>query len=637
MLNGLNWPVIRQYLRYSVLQLLDCLVLSCSLYLALWIRLDDPLIGQYETVFWQSLTWIVPIYLFVFHLVGIYRQVLKYANITTIFQILKGVTIGVFISVAIGASISDLPLFPRSVPIIFFLLSFVSIGSIRFSRRFYDSVRAHFKQKKGKGKALIFGAGGAGDLLIRHVNSNLDFPYRIIGFIDDNINKRGRLIHGRRIFGTRNVLSQVCKKNDISSIIIAIAAIKPEVLREVIDFCVANSIKPLVMPGIESILESGGLKLRPVQLNDLLRRSPKSVDHDKLKDFFGDNCILITGAGGSIGGEICRQIVRHGKPNKVLLLERSEYNLYKINEELVGINQGSSIIPVLGCAADDVLVGNLFNKHRPKIVLHAAAYKHVPLVEANPSVGIFNNIKSTITLANAAIEYGTASFVLISSDKAVNPTNVMGASKRACELSILSKSHQQEDCRFSAVRFGNVLGSSGSVIPKFLDQIQKDGPLTVTHPDITRYFMLVEEAVALVLQCAVESKGGEIFVLNMGTPVKIADMAIKLAALAGKSVGKDIDIEYTGLRPGEKMHEELLLDGEEIPTQCGDIFIVRQQRIDSFRIDTEVEKILQLAECEDIGCKKNLFEMIENSQSLVDFKKSQKEIPVETKVETAMF
>jgi FlaA1/EpsC-like NDP-sugar epimerase len=316
---------------------------------------------------------------------------------------------------------------------------------------------------------------------------------------------------------------------------------------------------------------------RPVHIQDLLRRSPKSVQKEVIKDFFQSRTVLVTGAGGSIGSEICRQILETN-PGVLLLLESSEYNLYKIQRELEEKKTSIPIIGIMGNVTDEAFIDHVFLNHRPDYVLHAAAYKHVPLVESNPLSGILNNIEGTKIVANACIRYHVRNFLLVSTDKAVRPTNVMGMTKRACEILVQSL-HQLHGhgCRFSAVRFGNVLGSSGSVIPLFMDQIKKGGPVTVTDPEMTRYFMLISEAVGLVLQSAVKSRGGEIFVLDMGDPVNILEMAKQLIRLAGKEPGQDIDIVITGLRPGEKIFEELIIEGAERHELHEDIYIARPE------------------------------------------------------------
>jgi FlaA1/EpsC-like NDP-sugar epimerase len=448
----------------------------------------------------------------------------------------------------------------------------------------------------GRRRALIYGAGSAGELLARHVSANPSFPFSAIGFLDDDLNKRGKTIHGLKILGSGDEIVRLATKFNVEVILIAIHSAPGWVIRKIFDACKEAKVQPLIMPDMANVLGQDVIQPRPIDVGDLLRRAPASIDQVKIENFLRDRTILVTGAGGSIGSEISNQVAAKSV-KKLVILDSSEFNLYKIDLSLREAFPSLEIVPILGSMTDQRLLDTVFSKHRPTCVLHAAAYKHVPLVEQNILTGITNNIYGTKLLAETAAKYGVERFVLISSDKAVRPTNVMGATKRVCELVIqcLHQIHKNK-CHFCAVRFGNVLGSSGSVIPRFLDQIKSGSPLTVTHKEMTRFFMLTSEAVGLVLQSSAMSDGGEIFVLNMGEPVNIYEMARQLIMLSGKEPDKDVKIQITGIRPGEKLYEELILEGSETHTVHEDVFIARPDEFDVLETLSKIEKILELAD-----------------------------------------
>ena len=562
--------------RLVLLMLTDLATLSFAFWISYVIRLEDFNISRRITDFERSLPIFVLTHVVVFHLGGMYRQVWRYANFHNALLIAKLTFIATIVSIFL-IYVLKIPQPPRSVPIIFWLFATMATIGNKFSWRLWITMRENIGPK-GKEKCLVYGAGSAGELLARHAVANPNFPYRIVGFIDDDKNKRNRVVHGIKILGTGEDVAKIALTKNVKTIIIALHAASGTIIRQIVESCREAGLTPLIMPEMASSLGTEVFKPRKIDIKDLLRRAPKEIDKDQISKLFSGETVLVTGAGGSIGSEICRQALTY-KPKILLLLDNSEFNLYKIETELSesGVSPDTQIVPILGSAAEARVIDKLFEEYTPAFVLHAAAYKHVPMIESNPTEGIVNNILSTKILAEHAVKYGTKRFLLVSSDKAVHPTNIMGATKRCCELLILSYartlSRGERDCKFSAVRFGNVLGSSGSVVPRFMEQIEKGGPVTVTHKDVTRYFMLNSEAVALVLQSMAMSKGGEIFVLNMGTPIKIYEMAEQLIWLCGHKPHQDIEISITGLRPGEKLFEELIIEDVESPSLHEDIFI----------------------------------------------------------------
>jgi len=592
-----NWKTIR----IIVFLFADILLVCFSYWLAYYLRLDTLDFGVYSAVFLRTLPIIIICCLLAFWFGGIYKQLLRFANASTARLIVSCTLVA-----TITANLSIWLLFsrpypPRSVPLIFFLVFSLLSGIQRFTWKVIVDYQASLI-KSEKEKCIIYGAGAGGELFARHFLSNPYFPYDPVGFVDDDINKTGRTIHGLKIIDTGDSLASVCRKLNVKTVVLAIPSAPGKTIRKIFDTCNKSGLNPLVMPDIANVLDNNIMQPRSINIADLLKRSPASVNHQKILSFLRGKKVLISGAGGSIGSEICRQIAALN-PESMILLEFSEYNLYRINMELEERFRGRThVVPVLGSVKNKKLVDKIFAAHKPDCVLHTAAYKHVPLVEINPVSGIRNNILGTKVLAEASLKHGVQNFILISSDKAVKPANLMGASKRCCEILLQAMFYlNREKCRFSAVRFGNVLGSSGSVIPRFIEQIKNGGPVTVTHPDITRYFMLTSEAVSLVLQAAAFSRGGEIFVLNMGEPVKIYDMACSLIMLAGKKPGDDIEIVFTGLRPGEKLYEELILEGTEQTSLHDDIFILKTIVSDPQENIRSIEEILQATEEEDLA------------------------------------
>ena len=477
----------------------------------------------------------------------------------------------------------------------YFLYMFVLICMIfasRFSYRFLRSQKHKIQNKKNVISVMVVGAGEAGNVIIKEiVNSN--FSTMVIKcVIDDDKGKWGKYIQGIKVAGGRDKIIECADVYGIDEIIVAMPAISRAEMRKILEICKETNCKLRSLPGMYQLVngEVNVSKLRDVEVEDLLGRDPISVDLDSILGYVQNKTVLVTGGGGSIGSELCRQIASH-KPRQLVILDIYENNVYDIQQELKTKYPELKMVVLIASVRNTNRMNRIFEKFNPDIVYHAAAHKHVPLMEDSPNEAVKNNVFGTWKTAQAAAFYGVKKFVLISTDKAVNPTNIMGASKRICEM-IIQTFNNHYDTEFVAVRFGNVLGSNGSVIPLFRKQIMAGGPVTVTHPDIIRYFMTIPEAVSLVLQAGAYAKGGEIFVLDMGEPVKILDLAENLIRLSGYRVGEDIKIEFTGLRPGEKLYEELLMEEEGLKETANKLIHVGKPiEIDEMQFFAQLKKL----------------------------------------------
>jgi len=435
------------------------------------------------------------------------------------------------------------------------------VCALRFFVRFADNLAS---AKKGKGihKTLVIGAGRLAVMFLREIAKNPNMKYDVVGLVDDDKSKNGMRICGTRVLGNRNNIVSICEQKNVEEIVFAISSILVEEKREILDICSTTGCKVKILPAVAEMLgeDIDFKKIRDVKIEDLLERDPIKLDNRLISDEICDKTVIITGGGGSIGSELCRQIVKYN-PKKIIILDVYENTSYELQNELEDEYGAKNVDVIIASVRDKKRLDEIFEKYRPDCVFHAAAHKHVPLMETSPGEAVKNNVFGTYNVACCAVEHGVSRFVMISTDKAVNPTNVMGATKRICEM-IIQAFSKNSKTEFVAVRFGNVLGSHGSVVPRFEKQIAHGGPVTVTHPEVTRFFMTIPEAAQLVLQAAAYAKGGEIFVLDMGEPVKIYDMAKKLIQLSGLRVHEDIEIEIVGLREGEKLYEELLMDEE---------------------------------------------------------------------------
>ena len=543
----------------------DILAVTAATYLGLIARFDFSYAKISDKAFvetaWSYLPYSIAFTLLIFWVMHLYQSLWEYAGATEMMNmalacIMSAVSQMIIVTMILHWS------YPRSCYVFFggALLCLIII-----SRFFYRIFRTFVEKRTDKAKSvnvMVIGAGDAGNSLIREMNTSKFIQKSALCVIDDDKSKIGNYIHGVKVVGDRNDILEYAAKYDIDEIIIAMPAAPRIVIKEILEICKQTKCELKTLPGIYQLVngEVNVSQLRKVDVIDLLGRDPIAVDLDSIMGYVKDKVVLVTGGGGSIGSELCRQIA-DSQPKQLIIFDIYENSAYDIQQELIKKYPELNLLVLIGSVRNTNRVNAIFEKYRPDIVYHAAAHKHVPLMEESPNEAIKNNVLGTWKTADAALRYGTKKFVMISTDKAVNPTNIMGASKRICEM-IVQAYNNRGATEFVAVRFGNVLGSNGSVIPLFKKQIASGGPVTVTHPDIIRYFMTIPEAVSLVLQAGAYAKGGEIFVLDMGEPVKILDLAMNLIRLSGYVPGEDIQIQFTGLRPGEKLYEELLMKEE---------------------------------------------------------------------------
>ena len=550
------------FLRYRMpLIVLSQIMLICvSYYSSFVLRLDSSFDASAHSLFWQTLPWVIVVKLVIFYYFGLLSGWWRYVGMSDLLDITAATLLSSTLLFSIFVFVVDLSGYPRSVVPIDMLLSIMLVGGARFGVRAYTE-RA--KRDGGQKKTLIVGAGRAGSAIARELRVDPTLGYYPLGFVDDNPGKLGIKISGVKVLGNTDTLGHLVKKYEAECVLIAIPSAKGYQIEQIIDKCRQSKVSFKILPPVsEQLNGTASIKqFRKVRVEDLLSRNPVELDLLKIQAEVHDKVLLITGAGGSIGSELARQIAKF-EPRRLVLFERSENDLFRIGMELSVKFPNLDYVPIVGDILDVALLREVFSLHQPTSVFHAAAYKHVPMMEKNCFQAVTNNIFGTYNVALVARQFHAENFVLISSDKAVNPTNVMGVTKRAAELIMLAL--QQNRTRFVAVRFGNVLGSNGSVSPIFEAQIANGGPVTVTHPEAKRYFMTIAEAVGLVLQASTMGKGGEIFVLNMGDPVKIVDLARRMIRLSGLEPDKDVQISFTGLRPGEKLFEEIRLEGEGI-------------------------------------------------------------------------
>lgn len=548
--------------RRSVVIAHDLIVVIVAWFGAYWLRFNLDTIP--EPYFSEALD-ILPLLLVIqgaaFWFFGLYRGVWRFASLPDLIRIGKAILVGTVATALLVFFVTRLQHVPRSVfPLHALLLAFL-VGGPRLLYRWYKDHRLLL----GTGqRLLIVGAGSGGEMLVRDLLRTQAGQYKPVGFVDDNPRKRGTEIHGFRVFGDVRSIPEVVREHAIDLIVIAIPSATSKAMRKIVQACERAGVPFRTLPGTQDIASGRASvqTLREVSIDDLLGREPVSLDWRAIRAGLQGRTVMVTGGGGSIGSELCRQIARLD-PAQLIIFDNSEFNLYQIDLELRNVHSELKLIACLGDVTDEVAVGQAFEQFRPDVVFHAAAYKHVPMLEGMVRSAARNNVIGTRVVADTANRFGVSTFVLISTDKAVNPTNVMGTTKRVAEI-YCQNLGSRSDTKFITVRFGNVLGSAGSVVPLFRDQIARGGPVTVTHPEVTRFFMTIPEACQLIMQAGVMGRGGEIFVLDMGESIKIGYLAEQMILLAGKTLGEDIEIVYTGLRPGEKLYEELFHEQEAL-------------------------------------------------------------------------
>jgi len=544
----------------------DIACVLASLYISLLLRFDFNIPSKDLQFFKLSIIPVVILIIGFNKVFKLYRNMWKYASIEELFSIVYSITLANIAFVIYSYLVSyilfksDYYRFPVTVHIIFWLLSVITLGGIRIMYRILEQNKGENKQSDKNVNVLILGAGDAGALLVKEIKKHKELNYYIVGLIDDDESKKGRIINDIKVLGGRDKIISICEERSVEEIIITMPSADFQTKTEILNICKKTKCKLKTIPGIYEIVDEkvNINELRDVNIEDLLGREPVKLSNDDIDKYIKGKTILVTGGGGSIGSELCRQIVKF-KPQKLIVLDIYENNAYDLQMELNYECPDLSREFIIASVRDFDRLKEIFETNKPDVVFHAAAHKHVPLMENSPAEAIKNNIIGTYNVVKCSHEAGVKRFVQISTDKAVNPTNIMGATKRFCEL-IIQAFDTVSDTEYVAVRFGNVLGSNGSVIPLFKKQIAHGGPVTVMHPDINRFFMTIPEAAQLVIQAGGMAEGGEIFVLDMGVPVKIVDLARDLITLSGLEPDVDIMIEFTGLRPGEKLYEELLMD-----------------------------------------------------------------------------
>lgn len=586
---------MRSYLLPGLLLIVDVITIIGVALISLLIRFDGYITQHYMQQMVDALPIMVISYIVMLLSMHLYTRIWRYAGMREMVAVLIATTLGA------GLFYTGMYVFDKSLPRSIYLISWIlSTGVIGIGRMVLHYIAMRYGGKQSTDadmvNTLIIGAGDAGATIAREIERYHKRSRKVIGFIDDDEAKFNRLMGGVRILGNRHDIPSIVKENKVKEIIIAMPSVTRNEIRNIMEICSPLKCKVNTLPGMYQLLDDEVLvsHLHPVSIEDLLERDEVRLDMDIVEHYIRDKVVLVTGAGGSIGSEICRQIMRVG-PKMLLLLGHGENSIYLINQELKNIYKDGPIIPIIADIRDKQQLDQIFTQYNPQVVFHAAAHKHVPLMEIQPMAAVLNNIYGTRNVADVAGRHGVERFVMISTDKAVNPTSVMGATKRVAEKVIISM-NDTYDTKYITVRFGNVLGSRGSVIPLFKKQIEAGGPVTVTDPEMTRYFMTIPEASQLVLQAGAMGKGGEVFLLDMGEPVKIIDLARNMIRLSGLEPDKDIHIKITGLRPGEKKYEELLTSEEGTNrTNHTKIF---EAALDTVDRDWLMEKIGTFDSCE---------------------------------------
>lgn len=611
---------MRVFMRKLTLVMLDVFLLTIALYLAIATKFGVKLTKYYLSEWFMIWGTLVVVGIVCNSAFKLYNSLWRYASIDELFLILSsGVLTGI---VFFGAmNLLDIEV-AYSVYFLIIVYNTIFLGLSRLGYRMLRMVSSTtpLRLDQDVKRVLIIGAGHTGIMVIKELRRHPELRLRPVALLDDDINTHGSQIMGVKVHGGHDKVQEIARRFDIDEIILAIPNAPRKVQSAILNECKKTRCKLKILPSISSLInEDVTIKnIRDVQIEDLLGREPVNLDVDGICDYITNQVVLVTGGGGSIGSELCRQIARYN-PKQLLVLDIYENNAYELQQELKMEHPQLNLKVLIASVRDAARIESIFSTYKPSVVFHAAAHKHVPLMEENPQEAVKNNVFGTLNVVECADKYGVRRFVMISTDKAVNPTNIMGATKRLCEM-IIQGMNKKSKTEYVAVRFGNVLGSNGSVIPLFKKQIAAGGPVTVTHPEITRFFMTIPEAVQLVLQAGAMAKGGEIFVLDMGQPVKIADLAKDLIRLSGFEPDVDIEIKYTGLRPGEKLYEELLMAEEGLTaTKHEKIFIGKPLHIDIDELKNELQKLRFVA----TGSKEGIIDFV---KKLVPTYKSAEEV-----------
>lgn len=612
------------WFRNRYLIIADLVLLFLALVLSYFLRFDTFTAWSYFQRWWPVVPALLIVYPLVFYLFGLYRRMWRYAGSHEALAIIAAAGVAsAVLAILIYGVMRPLKIvsgFSRPMLIIDWLLNVLLLGGVRFSSKIAWDIATGRKGKIGQGRAprriLVIGAGDAGAMIVREMHNNPDINMLPVGFVDDDERKIGNYIHGVKVYGSRKDIPDLARRLHVDEALIAMPTAPGKSIREIVSICEGAGLRFRTLPGLFELLNGKVWlsQIRDVQLEDLLRREPASVNLAEIAGFISGATILVTGAGGSIGSELCRQIARFG-PRRLILLGHGENSIYTIEQELARKFPALARDVIIADIRDGNKIHAILQRYRPQIVFHSAAHKHVPLMEQNVDEAITNNVLGTRNVVQAALAADVQRFVLISTDKAVRPTSIMGATKRIAEM-IVQEAAMRSGRAFVAVRFGNVLGSRGSVVPLFKEQIAAGGPITITHPEMTRFFMTIPEAVQLVIQAASLATPGQIYALDMGEPVRIVDLAKDLVELSGLKVGRDIEIVYTGLRPGEKLHEELFTREEQrTATMYEKIFIAQSTPVDGERLYKMIDLLAQhAAQMDEAAIRRTLQELVPDFQ-----------------------
>jgi FlaA1/EpsC-like NDP-sugar epimerase len=607
---------IKSYVNLMAMVLMDALWICAAWYGAFLLRFNFVVPEDSLGMIVRFLPVIVLVKIIVFYFFHVYQGMWRYTSLIDLYNIIKASLTSFLLLVFLIIFSHRFLGLARSIFVIDGVLTVLFIAGSRICLRLYfelmsgekragslaDRLMGRKKTKDAGVNLLIIGAGDSGEKIFREIRDNMRLNYRVVGFLDDDYGKQRRMIHGVPVMGRVDDLLIVVERNNVQEILIAVPSATSDQMRAIVDQCKKSGLVFKTLPGMGELIDGKVTvkAIRDVAYRDLLGREVVHLEEGRIGDYIKQNRVLVTGAGGSIGSELCRQICRF-KPKSIILFDQAESPLYDIDLELRRSFPYIEVVPVLGDIRNTSRLNNMFSQHRPQIVFHAAAYKHVPMLEIQPWEAILNNVSGTRNVVRTAKAFDVERFVMVSTDKAVRPTNIMGTTKRIAELLVQGQNcDDQETTRFITVRFGNVVGSVGSVVPLFKRQIEQGGPVTITHPEVTRFFMTIPEASQLILQAGAMGHGGEIFILEMGTSVKILDMARDLIRLSGFEPDKDIKIEFIGLRPGEKLYEELITEGEDIvPTDHKKIMVLTGQICEQDRLNSDIDRIIDAAKAQD--------------------------------------